>query len=102
MTDLEMTAAAQQSLDQWLPVPRAVWTQLKIDPLQKMAELWGSWPIDVRQQWMTWAKVEPSSAGWTQLSVEDRNAILRVMQKVRGIYVASDLTTNWRIIRRVL
>lgn len=97
-----MTEPAQQSLDQWLPVPRAVWTQLKIDPLQKMAELWGSWPVEVRQQWMAWAKVEANGTAWTQLSVEDRNAVLRVMQKVRGIYVASDLTTNWRIIGRVL
>lgn len=98
-----MTPAAQQSLDQWLPVPAVIWAALKVSPLQKMAELWASWPLEVRQRWLALAKVEavPTSA-WTQLEPDQRIAVLKIMRGVRQIYVASDLTHNWSLIARVL
>lgn len=91
-------------LEQYLPVPLKVWSALKVSPLQKMSELWASWPVEVRQRWLALAKVEvaPGVAAWTQLEHEQRVAILKVMRGVRQIYVASDLTHTWYTIARVL
>lgn len=91
------------TIEQYLPVPLSLWKNLNISPLQKMSELWASWPVEVRQRWLTLAKVDavPTST-WTQLDPEQRIAVLKVMRGVRQIYVASDLTHTWYTIARVL
>lgn len=93
-----MTESAQQSLEQWGCVPLKVWQALKISPVERMTNMWSELPIEIRQQWMAWAKCGQyeMAPGWMALTEQDRLSILRVMNKVRAIYVGSDLTTNWR------
>lgn len=88
----------QQPLDQWLPVPGKVWSALKVSPVDRMSKFWAELTPDIRHQWMTWAKCREYQAtpAWTQLDEQDRISILRVMGKVRAIYVGSNLTENWR------
>lgn len=93
-----MSEAAQQSLDQWLPVPLKIWTALKVSPVENMVRFWADLPLEIRQQWMALAKCQQydMTPGWMAITEEDRIKILRVMHKVRSIYVGSDLATNWR------
>ena len=102
----ESEAQQQAVLAQWLPVPRKVWEQLGVSPVARMCEYWGALPCEVRQQWMAWAKCDtyetPGTPTWMGLDEADRGKILKVMAKIRGIYLASDFTHNWNVIARQL
>lgn len=96
----------QQSLAQWLPVPARIWEQLSVSPVARFCELWASWPCEIRAEWMRLAKCAhydtPGTPTWMGLSEQDRIAILKVMGKIRSIYVGSDMTSNWATIARML
>ena len=92
----------EQPLLEYLPVPLKIWQQLQVSPVAKMCEYWASLPCPIRQQWMSLAKCAPyevpGTPTWMGLEQDDRVAILRVMNKVRSIYVASDFTHSWRVV----
>jgi len=95
-------SAAEQATEQYLPVPLKIWQALKVSPVDRMVQFWASLEHQTRQDWMKLAKCReydmPGTPTWMALEQDDRVAILRVMNRVRSIYVASDFTTNWRIV----
>ena len=96
-----MEVTAEPLLD-YLPVPAKVWAMLNVSQVDKMIAYWASLPCPIRQQWMSLAKCAPydipGTPTWMGLEQDDRVAILRVMNKVRSIYVASDFTHSWRVV----
>ena len=73
---------------------------LKVDTQGKMAQLWASWPLHIRERLLRMAKIDTGEHGmslrWSALQEQDRTEILRLLYKLRTLYVACNLSDNWR------
>jgi len=83
---------------QYLPTPRRVWSALKVNRAEWLPKIWAEWPESVRNEWMRLAKVStdyPVPPAWGQIPLQDKIAIMRVIRRVREMYVNSELGTVW-------
>lgn len=82
----------------YLPVPQAVWSMLKVNRADWMPKIWAEWPLEIREEWMRLAKVSMDYATppcWTQIPRDDRQRILKRVKQFREMYVASKLSEVW-------
>ena len=82
-------------------VPPNIWNMLGVDQASRMAATWASWPLAIRKKLITMAKVDtgdhPMTIPWGTLDHDQQQAILRVLRGIRQLYVACNLTYDWRI-----
>lgn len=81
-------------------VPPKIWDMLNVDPQQRMAECWAGWPIDTRIRLLKLARSEQADTRpdipWRSLDDADRAKVIEVLSRCRSLYIATDLSTNWR------